>query len=128
MQSKKILVVDDDDVTLKILDSRLTSEGFEVYKAQNGEEAVEKARKIIPDLIIMDIMLPDIDGSEAIRIINESPITRDIKKIIFMSSIVAKNEDSTMSEVRVGENHYKAFSKPINFSELLPTVKTILGV
>jgi CheY-like chemotaxis protein len=123
METKKILVVDDDEVTLKLLDSRLTSEGYEVFKAQTGREAIEKAASIGPSLIIMDIMLPDIEGAEVITLISRSPGMRYVKKIVFMSSIVAVNEGSTMSEVTVGGTKYSAFSKPINFKELLPVLK-----
>ncbi|MCK5214456.1 MAG: response regulator [Candidatus Omnitrophica bacterium] len=126
MEPKKILIVDDDDVTLKLLNSRLTSEGFEVHKARTGNEAIEMAAKIVPNLIIMDIILPDIEGSEAISIINDNPATRDVKKIVFMSSIVATDEGSTISEVTVGGSKYSAFSKPINFSDLLPVLKKAL--
>jgi len=123
MNSKKILIVDDDETTLTLLESRLNAEGYEIFKARDGEEAVDKSKSILPDLIIMDIILPDIDGPDAIRMINEYPQTRSIKKIIFLSSILEKQNERGKSEVNVGGMTYSAFSKPIDFEILLPMIQ-----
>ena len=61
----KILLVDDEEDILDLLEYNLSKEGFDVYTAQNGIEAIKKAKDIIPSLILMDVMMPEMDGMEA---------------------------------------------------------------
>ena len=69
MPGKKILVVDDEKKIRELLEIRLVSEGYEVILGQNGEEGVELAGKHLPDAIIMDVMMPRMDGADAVRLI-----------------------------------------------------------
>ncbi len=83
----RILVVDDDPVIRDLLGDVLEGEGYEVFQAANGQAAVEVARDRMPDLILMDLMMPVLDGSSATRILKGDVETRRIR-IILMSAIM----------------------------------------
>src|SRR5436190_19259338 len=80
-----ILVADDEPVNRALIERRLQREGYSVLTAQNGSEAVEKAQAALPDLVILDVMMPVMDGLEACRRIKEGDATRDIP-VIFLSA------------------------------------------
>ena len=79
---KKIMVVDDDPTTIKLLTYMLEKNNYCVISCSNGKEAVEKSKKEHPDLILMDIMMPEMNGIEAMQKIKEVPETKDIPIII----------------------------------------------
>jgi len=89
---KKILVVDDDKIMLKILEKSLSGNGFSLAQASNGKDAVFIAKSWRPDLIVLDIMMPEMDGCEAAEILKRNPNTKDIP-IIFLTSLVSKSEE-----------------------------------
>ena len=78
MPNEKILLVDDEDVNLRLLTQWLISLGYDIELASNGEEAVQRARDSKPDLIILDIMMSVMSGSEARRILKADPVTKNI--------------------------------------------------
>lgn len=122
MDLKTILVVEDDPDTLQLLESKLVEKGFAVASTHLGEEAIEKARKVRPDLILMDILLPDIEGSEVVRTLNDLPQTAEIP-VIFLSGIVGTSQPSEQCEVLVGSRRYQAIPKPFTFKVLLDTIR-----
>lgn len=81
----KILVVDDDPSIVKLLRVILSAGGFEVLKAFNGEQGIEIAEEETPDIILLDIMMPDIDGFETFRRLRADPRTMDIP-VLFISA------------------------------------------
>ncbi len=83
----RILVVDDDPVIRDLLGDVLEAEGYEVFQAANGQAAVEIARVWMPQVILMDLMMPVLDGSSAIRILKSDVMTRRIR-IILMSAVM----------------------------------------
>jgi len=89
--SARVLVAEDEAVVAKLLNKILTREGYEVELAVNGQEAMDKAASFKPDLIIMDIDMPKLNGYEAAAKIKESPELKDIP-IVFLSG-KAPNED-----------------------------------
>ncbi|MCK4349838.1 MAG: response regulator [Candidatus Krumholzibacteria bacterium] len=89
MSKGKILVVDDEINITQILQFSIGAEGYDVITAQNGEEAIDKARREQPDLIILDIMMPRIDGYEACRILKANPLTKNIPVVL----LTAKGQD-----------------------------------
>jgi two-component system alkaline phosphatase synthesis response regulator PhoP len=89
MRKGKILVVDDEVNITQILEFSIGSEGYQVITASNGEDAVEKARREQPDLVILDIMMPKIDGYEACRLIKSNPLTKNIPVVL----LTAKGRD-----------------------------------
>jgi len=81
--AKKILVVDDEPHTMKMVVSRLKANGFDVITAENGVEGLEKAEKESPDLILLDILMPKMNGHETLSRLKESAETRSIPVIMF---------------------------------------------
>lgn len=119
---KKILIVDDDSELLKVLEKRLQQEGYKVASAIRGREAVKKAKYYLPHVIVMDIVLPDIDGAEAAKLLQEDIETVGIP-IIFLSGIVRGQEGERLAEIKVGDRHYKAIAKPFPLEDLIALIK-----
>ena len=116
-----ILVADDEPVNLALIRRRLEWEHYRVETAEDGGQAVEAARRVLPDLIILDVMMPVMDGLEACRLLKEDPSTRDIP-VIFLSAL-----DDTDTKVRglgLGANDY--VSKPFRVEELLARVSVAI--
>jgi len=122
MAKRKILVVDDERYILHILDFSLGAEGYEVITAGDGEQAVERARTEHPDLVVMDIMMPKMDGYEACRLIKSDPETRQIPVII----LTAKGRDGDQKRGRdAGADEY--LTKPFSPAKLIERVHSVLG-
>ena len=121
---KKILIVDDDVEILDLLEKKLLSERYQIFKAERADDAINKARLYLPDLILMDLMLPDMDGAEAIMVLEQDPLTRHIP-VIFLSGIVSKDSTGN-ANVKVKGRQYRAIPKPINPKELLGEITNIL--
>jgi two-component system, cell cycle response regulator len=116
-----ILVADDEPVNRALIERRLQREGYRVLTAQNGKEAVEKTQEILPDLVILDVMMPVMDGMEACRHIKEIEATRDIP-VIFLS---ARDEtEMKVSGLTLGANDY--ISKPFKAEELIARVSVAI--
>ena len=119
-QIPKILVVDDDPDIVEILRYNLSLAGYDVKAASNGKEAIKKAKIFIPEIILLDVMMPEMDGIEACRLIREIPSLNNTR-IIFLS---ARNEDYTqMSAFDAGADDY--ISKPVKPKILLKKISTI---
>jgi two-component system cell cycle response regulator len=118
---KKILIVDDDPTSLKILESMLPENRYSVIKADNGEEALDSAFNEIPDLILLDIMMPGIDGYEVTRRIKRDERTKDIPIIIITSLDKA---EVMVSELEEGAE--ELLNKPVHSTELLARVNSMI--
>ena len=117
----KILLVDDDPDILEIISYSLENEGYSVYKAMNGLQAIEIAEKVTPDLIIMDLMMPEMNGVEACEQIRKSTKLNNVI-ITFLS---ARSEDfSQIAGFDAGADDY--ITKPIRPKVLLSKVKSLL--
>ena len=117
----KILLVDDEPDILEIVGYNLEQAGYQVFKAENGKEAVKQAQKVKPHLIIMDVMMPEMDGMEACEKIREIP---DLKDTI-ITFLTARSEDySQVAGFEVGADDYIA--KPIKPKVLVSKVKGLL--
>jgi len=127
MSEKKILVVDDEEELLDLIDKALSAEGYEVTTAATAKDAVNKARTLTPDLILIDIVLPDMEGPEAVRILSEDPRTDKIPAIFLSGIITRESKDEAATEVRVGERLYTALSKPFSTKELMTEVRKAIG-
>ncbi len=118
---QKILVVDDEPDIVELIAYNLKREGYQVYTASNGQEAVSTAKKIMPDLIILDVMMPKMDGIEACRIMRAMPEF----KSTFMVFLTARSEEySEIAGFNVGADDYIA--KPIKPRALLSRINAIL--
>lgn len=117
----KILLVDDDLDILEIVRYNLMQEGYKIITAQNGKQAVKKAIKERPHLIIMDVMMPEMDGIEACEIIRKTPELNDV----IITFLTARAEDySQLAGFDVGADDY--ITKPIKPKVLTSKVKALL--
>ncbi len=119
--SKRILAVDDQEDNRRILHDLLTSAGYEVIAATTGEDAVAVAEAQVPDLILMDIQLPGIDGYEATRRIKANPRLRQIPLIVVTSYALSGDDAKAFS---AGADAY--VSKPFSPRALLAKVREYL--
>ena len=118
----KVLVVDDEAYILNILDFSLDSEGFSVVTAANGEEALRKAADERPDLVILDVMMPKIDGFEVCRALKAKKETQTIPVIL----LTAKDRDADRQKANeVGADLY--MTKPFSPARLIAAVQELLG-
>mgnify|MGYP001578534461 FL=1 len=118
MEKKKILIVDDEPDVLVLLGERLNKAGYDVIKASSGKEAVELAAKKLPNLIVLDIAMPVMDGSEVASILRSDPKTKDIP-ILFLTCLFTKNEEKVCGHL-LGQNFFVA--KPYDVTEFLTEV------
>jgi two-component system alkaline phosphatase synthesis response regulator PhoP len=127
MESAKILVVDDEIKIRELLDLRLSAEGFEVLQAADGEEGVLQARKHLPDLILMDVMMPKMDGAEAVKELQEDPSTKDIP-VIFLTSMITKEEETNQAfGIQLDAKRHKFIAKPCETPSLLAEIQKALN-
>jgi two-component system cell cycle response regulator DivK len=115
---KRILVVEDQEDNRQILRDLLTNAGFDMIEAENGEEAIASAQASRPDLILMDIQLPILDGYEATRRIKADPDLKSIPIIVVTSYALSGDEDKAR---RAGCDDYVA--KPFSPRQLLAKIK-----
>ncbi|NWF91671.1 MAG: two-component system response regulator [Syntrophaceae bacterium] len=119
----KILVVDDEDRNLRLMTLLLTSFGYEVATASNGREALEKVRESPPDMILLDIMMPQMDGFEVARELKREDETRIIPVVM----VTALNEvEDRVKALEAGADDF--LSKPVDKSELRARVQSLLKV
>jgi len=117
----KILLVDDEQDILDFLSYNLEKEGFEVHTANNGKDAIKAATKLIPDLIVLDVMMPGMDGIETCREIRQI----DTLKNTIIAFLTARNEDySQIAGFDVGADDY--ITKPIKPRVLISRIKALL--
>ena len=120
--TKKILIIDDEKDFVEVLSARLRYSGFDVINAFDGIEGLKKAKAEVPDLILLDIMLPKLDGREALMEFKLDEVTRSIP-IIAITAIVEKfNKDFTLE---LGARGY--LQKPFDYEVLLQMIKNLLG-
>jgi twitching motility two-component system response regulator PilH len=118
---EKILVVDDSPTELKLVSGPLLQKGYQVITASDGEQALERATREHPNLIVLDVVLPKKNGFQVCRQLKTAPATRDIK-ILMMTS---KNQESDRFwGLKQGADEY--MTKPFADSELLNTVAKLL--
>lgn len=118
---KKILIVDDEQDIRELLEYYLKKEGYQVYTASNGEEGIAEALRCNPILILMDIMMPKMDGIEACRIIKTMAELKNVYVVI----LSARNEEySEVAGFAVGADDY--ISKPIKPNALISRINSIL--
>jgi putative two-component system response regulator len=120
---KKILVVDDEEQNVKLLSSLLRAEGYETETASNGREAVEKVKTVSPDLVLLDIMMPDMDGYEACSLIKNDAESANIPVVIVTA---LSDRESKLRGLEVSANEF--LTKPIDRIELILRVKNLLRI
>jgi CheY-like chemotaxis protein len=120
MENGNILVVDDDKVTLRTLEKILIRAGYSVIPLSLGKEAIKIAKDRSPGLIILDIMMPDMDGGDVAAVLKNDPITKNIP-IIFLSSLITWREEQSSSK----EHGLYFMSKPIVRDKLLMKIRSV---
>ena len=121
MKRERILVVEDEADLREVITYNLTREGFKVIEAEGGLEGLRKAREHDPGLLLLDLMLPDVDGLEVCRRLRKDPLTSTLPIIM----VTAKGEESdVVLGLGIGADDY--VTKPFSPSELVARVKAVL--
>jgi twitching motility two-component system response regulator PilH len=121
MGIRKILIVDDSPTERHVLNDLLTKAGFEVVTSDNGEDAIVKAKQVKPDLILMDVVMPGLNGFQATRAISRDPETRTIPIILCTSKT---QETDKIWGLRQGARDYVV--KPVDRDELLGKINALV--
>ena len=135
MTVPRVLVVDDDQVIVWIIQRALSKRGFEIVTASTGEEGIERAHQLPPDLVVLDIMLPGLDGYAVCRMLKSDPAT-SAAKVILLSARGTPEEMAAESAARKAQegsngNHTLAdgyLTKPVAITQLVEAVEQLLGV
>ena len=120
MPIKKILIVDDSPTERHVLNDMLTRAGYEVVASDNGEDAIQKAKTVRPDLILMDVVMPGLNGFQATRTITREEKTKNIPVIMCTSK---GQETDKIWGLRQGAKDY--IVKPVNSAELLQKIAAL---
>lgn len=118
LKDRRILVVDDEERMVRFIRLNLEHDGFRVIEAFNGTQAINKVRSNLPDLVLLDIMMPDIDGFEVLRII------REVSTIPVIMLTAKGEEDDRVRGLELGADDY--ITKPFSPRELVSRVKAVL--
>ena len=117
MAIKRVLIVDDSPTERHVLNDMLTKAGYEVVASDNGEDAILKAKTVKPDLILMDVVMPGLNGFQATRAISRDPATRSVPIILCTSKT---QETDKIWGMRQGARDY--IVKPVNRDELIAKI------
>jgi DNA-binding response OmpR family regulator len=118
VNSEKILIIEDEENILEAVKYTLTQEGYDVFTSVDGEDGLEKAQEIKPDLVLLDVMLPKMDGFEVCRILR-----KDLEMPVFMISAKAEEIDRVVG-LEMGADDY--ITKPFSMRELVVRVRNSL--
>ena len=120
--AKTILIVEDNELNMKLFNDLLEAKGYDILQTRNGREALEIARSKNPDLILMDIQLPEVSGLDVTKWIKEDPATASIP-IIAVTAFAMKGD-----EERIRQGGCEAYiSKPISVASFLETIQFHIG-
>ncbi len=121
MSGEKILIVDDEEDILELVAYNLKREGYQTVSAVSGEEALKKCRSETPDLIVLDLMLPGIDGLQVMKTLREDSVTKNIPTVM----LTAKGDEADIvTGLELGADDY--ISKPFSPRVLLARVRAVL--
>jgi two-component system cell cycle response regulator len=122
-QRRKILIVDDEPLNVQLMESQLTEYSYDTIAAYCGEDALEIVEKELPDLIILDVVMPGIDGFEVIRAIRANKRTADIPIIL---CTVLNSKEERIRGLNIGADEF--LNKPIMFEELVARVRSLIRI
>ena len=118
---KKLLLVEDNEMNRDMLSRRLARRGYEIVIAVDGAQGIAEATRVLPDLIIMDMSLPVIDGWESTRRLKQQPETQGIPVLALTAHAMAGERDRALA---AGCNDYD--TKPVDFERLLGKIESLL--
>lgn len=121
-KNKKILIADDEPDFVELISMRLEVNGFEVVAAKDGQEAIDKTKKEKPDLLILDLMMPKLDGFEVCRMLKFDDNFKNLPIIVL--SALDQQQDREKA-IEAGADEY--FIKPFDLSLLLTKIKNLIG-
>lgn len=119
---KKILIVEDEDLIVKVLSIRLEGLGYKVITARDGEEGLDAVKKELPDLVMLDIGLPKIDGNLLCELIKTGEVTKHIKIIMLTGKRLVGDMENSFA---AGADFY--VNKPYEWQRLLGHIKQLIG-
>jgi CheY-like chemotaxis protein len=120
--NKKILVVDDEPEVLVVLEKRLRAAGYEVIKAEDGLKALRLAGQVKPDVIVLDVDMPHMDGGEVAAKLKEMPAMKHVP-VLFLTCLIPTSEGGEDRQI-IGENVF--MSKPYDPEELLRQIESLM--
>lgn len=118
LKSRRILVVDDETRMVRFIRLNLEHDGFQVDEAYNGSQAIDKVRSNLPDLVLLDVMMPDVDGFEVLRIV------REVSTVPVIMLTAKGEEDDRVRGLELGADDY--VTKPFSPRELVSRVRAVL--
>jgi CheY-like chemotaxis protein len=117
----KILVVDDNPLNIELVSDLLDANGFRVYSAQSGEDGIRLAQELLPDLVLMDVSLPGMDGITAAKALKADPATQSIK-VVGLTAHAMKDEETV-----VLNRYFDGYlSKPFDTRTFIATIKSFV--
>jgi DNA-binding response OmpR family regulator len=117
-RDRKILVVDDEERMVRFIRLNLEHDGFQVIEAFNGNQAINKARSNLPDLVLLDVMMPDLDGFEVLRVL------REVSSVPVIMLTAKGEEEDRVRGLELGADDY--ITKPFSPRELVSRVRAVL--
>jgi len=122
----KILIVDDELGMVMVIKRFLEKNDYEIVTASDGKEGLAKAQNEKPDLVLLDFMMPDMDGGDVVRALKSDSLTRNIP-VIFLSAFVSSTEETKdQSSVNIDDTYYPAMTKPVDLLVLLANIEDLL--
>jgi CheY-like chemotaxis protein len=123
MKQSRLLLVDDNEGNISLFQDYLQAQGFYIIVARNGAEAIERTQEEKPDLILMDIQMPGMDGLEATRRLRGDASLAQLPIIVLTALAMPGDKENCLA---AGANEY--LSKPVNLEKLVQTIKTYLNL
>ncbi len=126
-EAKKIILLEDEKATAHLLSTFLESKGYDVQESYEGRFAIELALRETPDLMIVDVLLPDMHGSEAVKKITATDRLHDLK-VLFITSLLNKTTAAgNLTRLKVAGKEYPALSKPFKPASLEAVISKMLA-
>jgi CheY-like chemotaxis protein len=124
--SRKILIVDDDPTSLRSVESMLTSAGYEVHAILHAQNIEQNVENFAPDLIVMDLIMPNVDGNQAVQKIKSNAAIKDIP-VIFLTALQMRDQQRGLEfEVSVENKNYRTLTKPVDAKMLISEVERLI--
>jgi CheY-like chemotaxis protein len=124
---KKILVVDDDPTSLRTVEGLLTLHGYEVKTSTQAQTIEELVKDFNPQLIVMDLMMPEVDGSQAVSRLQNNAALKNIPVIFLTALNLRDDEHGLEAEIAVQNKSFRTLTKPLNPKALVAAIRELTG-